>query len=165
MATRSDTGVTPEAALRSLLAMFDASEQRLIRSVRTALRKRLPTANELLYDYKTFFVIGYSPSERPTDGIAALAARPDGVRLYLMPGPQLPDPKKLLSGSGKQARFMRVESARALKHPDVEALVAAAIERAAVPLPSTGRGKLLVRTLSEKRQPRRKQPARRKPSK
>lgn len=76
------------------------------------MRKRLPTANELLYDYKNFFVIAYSPTDHPTDGIVSIAARADGVRLYLMNGPRLPDPKKLLMGSGKETRFLRVESAR-----------------------------------------------------
>jgi len=145
---------TAEAQLRSLIEKFDPRDQKLIRSVRSAVRKRLPAANELLYDYGTFFVIGYSPTERPTDGIVAVAARPDGVRLYLMQGPRLPDPKKLLEGSGKQTRFIRVETARHLAHPDVEALIAAAIERAAVPLPSAGRGRLVIRTDSSKRRPR-----------
>jgi hypothetical protein len=144
----------PEAQLRSLIEKFDPKDQRLIRSVRSAVRKRLPTANELLYDYNTFFVIGYSTTDRPTDGIVAIAARTDGVRLYLMQGPQLPDPKKLLAGSGKQTRFIRVEAASQLKRPDVEALIAAAIEQAVVPLPSKGRGRLVVRTDSTKRRPR-----------
>ena len=153
-----DAKGTPEAQLRFFIENFDPKEQRLIRSVWSAVRKRLPTANELVYDYDTFFVIGYSPTDHPTDGIVAIAARPDGVRLYLMQGPQLPDPKKLLLGSGKQARFVRVEAASQLAHPDVEALIAAAIDRAGVPLPSKGRGRLVIRSVSAKRQPRRRRP-------
>lgn len=151
MAVRSaDTIDTPEAKLRSLIAKFDPKGQTLIRAVRSAVRKRLPTANELLYDYKTFFVIAYSPTDHPTDGIASIAARVDGVRLYLMYGPQLPDPKKLLMGSGKQARFIRVEAAKRLADPEVEALIAAAIDMAEVPLPAEGRGRLIVRTFAGK---------------
>jgi hypothetical protein len=157
MATSSvDAKSAPEAQLRSLIAKFDPSDQKLIRSVRSAVRKRLPGANELLYDYGRFFVIGYSPTDQPMDGIVSIAARPDGVRLYLMPGPRLPDPKKLLMGSGKQARFIPVESARRLAHPDVEALIAAAIGQAGVPLPTWGRGGLVVRTVGGKRRARRK---------
>jgi hypothetical protein len=151
-----DAKGTPEAQLRSLIEKFDPKDQKLIRSVRSAVRKRLPSANELVYDYNTFFVIGYSPTDRPTDGIVAIAARPDGVRLYLMQGPQLPDPKKLLMGSGKQARFIRLEAARQLAHPDVEALIAAAIDHAGVPLPSKGRGRLVIRTFGAKKRPRRR---------
>jgi hypothetical protein len=146
---------TPAALLRVLFEKFDAKDQKLIRSVRSAVRKRLPTANELVYDYKTFFVIGYSPTDQPTDGIVSIAARPDGVRLYLMQGPQLSDPKKLLMGSGKQTRFIRVEAARQLAHPDVEALIAAAIDRARVPLATDGRGELVIRTFAGKQLRRR----------
>ena len=158
MAGSSDSAnATPEAQLRSLIEKFDPKDQKLIRSVRSAVRKRLPSANELVYDYNTFFVISYSSTERPTDAVIATAARPDGLRLYLMQGPQLPDPKKLLMGSGKQTRFIRLESARQLAHPDVEALIAAAIDQTRVPLPSEGRGRLVIRTFGEKKRPRRKQ--------
>lgn len=51
-----DAKDTPEAQLRSLIERFDPKDQKLIRSVRSAVRKRLPTANELLYDYKGFLV-------------------------------------------------------------------------------------------------------------
>ena len=122
------------------------------------MRKRLPTANELVYDYDTFFVIGYSSTDHPTDGIVAIAARPDGVRLYLMQGPQLPDPKELLLGTGKQTRFIRMEAASQLAHPDVEALIAAAIDQARTPLPTKGRGRLVMRSVSAKRQLRQKRP-------
>ncbi|MBC7841262.1 MAG: hypothetical protein H7099_03085 [Gemmatimonadaceae bacterium] len=158
MAVRAvDAKGTPEAQLRSLIEKFNARDQRLIRSVRSAMRKRLPTANELVYDYGTFFVIGYSPTAQGIEGIVTIAARPDGVRLYLMNGPQLPDPKKLLMGSAKQVRFIPVEAASRLKHPDVEALIAAAIDQAKVSLPSKGRGSLVIKpTAASKRASARK---------
>ncbi|MGB9461154.1 MAG: hypothetical protein WCA94_09685 [Candidatus Acidiferrum sp.] len=49
---------TPEAELLSLIEKFDPKDQRLIRSVRSAVRKRLPTANELVYGYGNSLVIG-----------------------------------------------------------------------------------------------------------
>jgi Domain of unknown function (DU1801) len=147
---------TPEAQLRAHIEKFDPKHQRLIHAVRSAVRKRLPAANEFVYDYNTFFVITYSPTDRPTDGVASIAARADGVQLYFMQGPQLPDPKKLLMGSGKQTRFIRVEAASQLAHPDVEALIAATLGLAKVPLPSKGRGKLVIRTDATTKRPRRK---------
>jgi hypothetical protein len=136
---------TPEAELRSYINRSDPKDQKLIRSVRAALRKRLPTANELAYDYKKFIVISYSPTDRGIDSIVSIAARPDGLRMYFMHGPQLPDPKKLLLGSGKQARFVGVQAASQVAHPDVEALIAAAIDKAKVALPSKGEGRLIIR--------------------
>ena len=68
----------------------------------------------------------------------------------------MPDPKKLLQGSGKQTRFIRVDAAGQLGHPDVEALIVAAIDHATVPLPSKGKGKLIIQSSASKRRPRRK---------
>ncbi len=147
---------TPEARLRSLIAKCDRKHQSLIRSVRSALRKRLPTANELVYDYTNSLVISYTPSEHGIEGIVSTAARAGGVDLYFNQGHRLPDPKKLLMGSGRQVRFIHVEAASRLAHPDVKALIAAAIAASSVPLPSTGGGKLIIRTDSTKKKARRK---------
>lgn len=151
-----NTKRTPDAELRSYIDRLGPKDQKLARSVGAALRKRFPTANELAYDYKTFFVIAYSPTDRGIDGIVSIAARADGLRLYLMRGPQLPDPKRLLLGTGKQTRFVRVDAARQLAHPDVKALMDAAIDQAEVPLPSKGRGRLIIRSSGAKQRPRRK---------
>jgi hypothetical protein len=86
----------------------------------------------------------------------SIAARANGVGLCFIHGAGLPDPKRLLVGSGKQTRFIRVESASLLTQPDVEALVAAAIRGARTPLPATGRGKLIIRSVAAKQRPRRK---------
>lgn len=67
--------LTPEAQLRAYLARFDTGRQTLIRAVRSALRKRMPTANELVYDYTASVVIAYAPAEQGIDAIVALAAR------------------------------------------------------------------------------------------
>lgn len=146
--------VTPEAQLRSHVGKFDPRSQKLIRAVRAAVRRRLPAANELVYYYSDSLVIGYSPTERPTDGIVAIAARVDGVRLYFSQGIRLRDPKKLLKGSGRQTRFIPVETARQLAHPDVEALIAASIDLAGAPLSPRGRGRLVVKSDAAKRRTR-----------
>ena len=149
-----------EEQLETFIRKFDPTDQRLIRAVRRALRRRFPAANELVWDNYNFFVIGYSPTERPSDAIVSMAARANCVGLCFIRGASLPDPKKLLLGSGNQTRFLRVESAEILARPEVEALIAGAIARAHAPLPETGRGKLIIRSISAKQRPRRK-PARR----
>jgi len=148
--------MTAETQLKAFVAKFDPQDQRLIRAVRRALRKRLPAAHELVYDNYNFFVIGYSPTERPSDAIVSIAARANSVSLCFLHGAALPDPKKVLQGSGNQTRFIRLESASVLARPEVEALVAVAIARAESPLPKTGRGKLIIRSVSSKQRPRRK---------
>jgi hypothetical protein len=148
-------GVPAESQLRGFIQKFGPGDQRLIRAVRSALRKRLPTANELVWDNYNFLVIGYSPTERPSDSIVSVAARANGIGLCFIHGASLPDPKGLLLGSGRQTRFIRIEAAGRLSHPDVEALLKAAIARANTPLPATGRGKLIIRSIAAKQRARR----------
>lgn len=145
-----------EEQLKSFIDKFEAKNQALIRAVRKALRKRLPTANELVYDNYNFFVIGYSSSERPSDCIVSLAAGANGVGLSFYRGATLPDPHRILLGSGTQNRFIRIASVETLARPEVEALIAAAVAQGNLPLPAGGRGKLIIRSISAKQRPRRK---------
>ncbi|WP_158788453.1 DUF1801 domain-containing protein [Granulicella sp. L46] len=147
---------TGERQLAGFIEKFDSKNAALIRSVRKVLRKRLSTANELVYDNYNFFVIGYCSTERPSDCILSIAAGANGVGLSFYHGATLPDPHKLLLGSGSQNRFIRIESAATLSRPEVEELIAAAIQQAEAPLPESGRGKLVIRSISKKQRPRRK---------
>jgi hypothetical protein len=154
--SNSLTTSNAEKQLKAFIGKFDPKDQRLIRAVRRAVRKRFPTANELVYDNYNFFVIGYSPTERPSDAIVSIAARANGVGLCFIHGTRLLDPKRLLLGSGNQTRFIRLESATVLARPEVEALIAAAIAQARTPLPPAGHGKLIIRSVSAKQRPRRR---------
>ena len=91
-----------EAQLRGLNAKFAPAYLRLIGATRRWLRKRLPTAHEVVYEYRDFFVISYSPNERGYEGVLAIRASADGVRLYFNRGKGLPDHEKLLRGSGNR---------------------------------------------------------------
>ena len=153
---RVSTHPSPELQLKTFIEKFDPKDQRLIRAVRTAVRRRFPTANELVYDNYNFFVIGYSPTERPSDAIVSIAARANGVGLCFIHGADLPDPTTLLLGEGTQTRFIRLESASVLSAPDVEALLTAAVDHAKQPLSASGRGRLIIRSVSAKQRPRRR---------
>jgi hypothetical protein len=146
--------MTAAAQLNAFIAKFEPRHQALIRAARGVLRKRFPTACELVYDNYNFFVIGYSPTERPSDAIVSLTAAANGVGLCFIQGATLHDPKKLLQGSGKQTRFIRLPSAAVLVQPEVEALIAAAIAQAKVRPATTGRGRLIIRSVSAKQRPR-----------
>jgi hypothetical protein len=128
------SGRAASRQLSQFIARFSAVDQRRIRAVRAALRARFPTANELVYDNYDFFVIGYSPTERPSDTMVSLAARAKGLGLCFIHGATLPDPHGVLLGSGNQTRLVRVDAPEVLERPEVEALVAAAIAQARAPL-------------------------------
>lgn len=149
-------GPSPGRRLASFIAKFEPKRQALIRSVRRALRRRLPTANELVWDNYNFFVIGYSPTERPSDSVVSLAAAANGVGLSFYRGASLPDPLGILLGSGAQNRFIRLPSASVLARPEVEDLIDAAVAQAKTPFPKRGRGRLVIRSVSAKQRPRRR---------
>ena len=137
-----------EAQLRTLIAKFAPAHQRLIGAMRRRLRKRLPTAHEVVYEYRDWFVISYSPNERGYEGVLAIRGDPDGVRLYFTQGKDLPDPAKLLQGSGKQTRSISLEGAFTLARPAVARLIDEAIARNRVPFARAGRGSVVIRTAS-----------------
>jgi hypothetical protein len=147
---------TPEQQLRGFIDKFEPKHRVTIRAARKALQKRFPTANELVYDNYNFFVIGFGPNERPSDCFVSIAAAANGVGLCFTHGAKLPDPTRILSGSGKQTRFLRLASAAVLKQREVQALLIAAAKQARAPLPGNGRGKLTIRSISAKQRPRRK---------
>lgn len=146
---------SPAQQLAGFVARFDPAVAKVLRQSRAVLRKRFPTANELVYDNYNFFVIGYCASLRPSDCIVSLAANARGVGLSFYYGSTLPDPAGILLGSGNQNRFIRLESAATLERPEVQALINAAAAQARTPMPKTGRAALIIRSISAKQRPRR----------
>jgi hypothetical protein len=147
-----------EAQLRRLIVKFAPAHQRLIGAMRRSLRRRLPTAHELVYEYRGFFVISYSPNEHGYEGVLAIRASANGVGLWFNRGKELPDPEELLRGSGKQTRSIDVEGTSTLARPAVARLIEEAIARNHVPFARTGRGPVVIRSTAAK-QRRRRRPA------
>ncbi|MBW8868908.1 MAG: hypothetical protein JF610_16525, partial [Acidobacteria bacterium] len=83
---------SPAKQITGFIGKFDAANGKLIRAARTATRKRYPTATEIVYDNYNFFVIGYSPTARPSDAIFSIAAAANGVGIAFMHGATLKDP-------------------------------------------------------------------------
>lgn len=103
--TAEGAQMTAEAQLQNFIDKFKPEHQATIRATRKFLRRRFPTANELVYDNYNFFVIGFGPNERPSDCFISIAAAANGVGICFTHGASLPDPKKILSGTGKQRGF------------------------------------------------------------
>jgi hypothetical protein len=145
---------TAEQQIKSFVDKFDPKDRTLIRAVRRTMRSRLPTAHELVYDNYNFLVFGFGSTERPSDCIMSIACGSSGVSLFFIHGKGLPDPQKLLLGAGNQTRFIRLPTLDVLENPAVKALMAAAIGRAKTRLPRTGKGKLVIRSVSARQRPR-----------
>src|SRR6478672_6817253 len=128
--------------LALFLNRFSPDIATLARAARAKLRTRLPRAIEMVYDNSYALVIGYSPTERPSDAILSLVIFPKRVSVCFIQGKHLPDPQHVLVGTGNQVRFIRLDAAAAiLDTPPVRALVSEAIAFGETPF--AGRGGLV----------------------
>lgn len=139
-----------EAQLLALIDKFAPAHLRLLGAMRRWLRKRLPTAHEVVYEYRDWIVISFSPNERGYEGVLAIRADANGVKLYFSRGKELPDLERLLQGSA-QTRWILVEGASTLARPAVMSLVEEAIARNPVPFALAGRGSVVIRSASAKK--------------
>jgi hypothetical protein len=146
--------MTAEQQLKGFVAKFSPANQRLIRALRAAMRRRMQTANELVYDNYNFLVIAYCPSDKVSESYLSIGADKNGANLFFgYTGTKLADPKKLLQGTGASNRFIRLESPQVLVRPEVEALIVSSIA-ASKPM-GEAKGRLVIRSVSAKQRPRR----------
>ncbi|MBS0262478.1 MAG: hypothetical protein JSS02_11055 [Planctomycetes bacterium] len=140
-----------DAEVRSLIEKFAPTRGRLVSSLRRALRQRMPTAHEVVYEYRDCVVISFSPSGNGYEGVLGLRASDQGIKLYFNRGQDLPDPARVLQGKGGQTRSLNVETIGTLARPEVAALIDMAIARNTVPFAKTGRGSVVIRSTTAQR--------------
>ena len=143
-----------EAQLRTVIDKLAPAYLRLVAAMRRWLLKRLPTAHEVVYEYRDCFVVSYSPNEHGYEGVLSIRGSAEGVRLYFNRGKGLPDAEKLLQGSS-QSRWILLESASTVTRPEVACLIDEALARNRVPFARTGRGSVVIRSTSAKKRGRR----------
>ena len=147
----ADATASPAKQLNTVLERFDPAIRALVREARTRLRRRMPTARELVYENARAVAIGFASSERMSDTIVSLAVYARGVNLYFMYGVALDDPHRVLLGNGNQGRFIRLDSAATLDRTEVEELLASAIAEGDTPLPPRGRGRIVIKSVAATR--------------
>jgi len=153
--TKTTEKLSPAKQVASFIAKFDPAIAKLTRSCRSVVRKRYPSAIELVYDNYNALAIGYSPTEKTSEVVFSLAVYARGLNLYFMYGRSLPDPNGLLQGSGTQGAFIRLESVATLDEPKVIDLIQRAVKRQKPTFPAKGKGYTVVKSISAKQRPRR----------
>jgi hypothetical protein len=154
-AGESDKSAT--AQLAGFIAKFTPAVAAAAKDALTRMRKQWPGAIELVYDNYNALAIGFAPTDRASDAVFSIAVFPRWVTLcFLQNGPQLPDPKHLLKGSGNQVRHIRLPSAADIDSADVKALMKEALALADVRIPrEAAKGRLVIKSVSAKQRPRR----------
>jgi hypothetical protein len=148
-------GKSPQAQLTAFLAKFDPKIATLAKAILVRMWARLPGAVQLVYDNYNALAIGFGPTERASDVIFSIALFPRWVTLFFLHGVTLPDPRRVLRGSGKVVRHVVLQTAAELDSPAIRDLMALALKRAAKPLDGTARSRIVIKSVSTKQRPRR----------
>jgi hypothetical protein len=150
----SERGTQASRSVEGFIAKFDPRIATLARAARAKLRRRYPTAIELVYDNYNALAMGFCSAERVSDCFVSVAVYAKGVNLYFYYGRSLADPHRLLQGGGKQGGFIRLDTVDVLDRPEVSELLDAAVDNGDTPLPKTGRGRTVIKSISLKQRPR-----------
>lgn len=119
------------------------------------MRARLPSATRMVYDNYNALVVGFGAGPRVSDIIFSIALYPRYVTLFFARGVELADPHGLLEGSGKGVRHVKLRPVSRLESSEVGELIDAALAIAKPPLPASGDGPLIIKSISARQRPRR----------
>jgi hypothetical protein len=117
----------PSNDVDDLLAAFSPEVRYLALAARTFVLAMIPNVTEMV-DAKAR-IIGYGYSPRYADQVCMLMPTKVGVNLGIAYAMQLPDPRKILEGTGKVHRHVKLKSASDLKTQALRALLKAALAR------------------------------------
>ena len=147
--------MTPRRELDAFIDRYTPEIARKARAILAKMRKRLPGAVELVYDNYNALAIGFSPSERASEGIFSIAIFPRHPSLFFLQGVKLPDPAKRLRGNGNVVRHIVIEGLDLFDDPPVRKLIEVALAKAKVPLDAAQKRRVIIKSISAKQRPRR----------
>jgi hypothetical protein len=145
---------SPEKQLAGFFAKYTPTIAARAKAIRAAMQTRLPGAIELVYDNYNALVIGFGSTDRASDIVFSIALYPRWVTLFFANGVGLPDPQRLLKGSGKHIRHIVLDDVADLDKPAIQELMDRALDRAGTTL-DEGKGRLVIKSISPKQRPRR----------
>src|SRR3954451_12910160 len=115
----------PQAQLDAFIDKFTPEVGVLTRHLFEKTKARIPGATIMVYDNYNALAIGFAPGERAGQAVLSLAVMPRWVTLCFLFGVGLPDPHRLLQGSGSRVRHIRLRTAEAFDDPEIQDLIAA----------------------------------------
>jgi len=115
MTTRSSSPAS------KLLARYPDEVQALALEARALIRRLLPDVEESADASAGLISFGYGPGYKGM--VCTLILSKTGVKIGLVRGSELDDPRGLLEGSGKVHRYIQMKSAADLRRPGVSALI------------------------------------------
>lgn len=144
--------------LFAFLEAFPPRIHELFLATRSSVLAAAPAAHELIYNAYNAVSCVYSYSGRLKEAFCHVAAYSGHVNLGFNRGTELPDPSRLLAGSGARIRHVRITRAADLRAPALEVLLRAAVVQgvALAPQRTGARPSSVIRpTTGGKRRPKR----------
>jgi hypothetical protein len=149
--------VDAQAQLDGFIDKFTPEVAVLTRQLFEKAKTRIPGATIMVYDNYNALAIGFGSNEKASLAVLSLAVMPRWVTLCFLFGVGLPDPHRLLRGSGSRVRHVRLHQAEAFDDPRIQDLIAAALDRSEPPIDAAAEQRLIIKSVSAKQRPR--QPA------
>ena len=114
-------------AVADLLEPSSPEVQKLALATRAFVSRLLPKAMEIVDTKSRDIGFGFGPGYK--DMICSLMPAKTWVTLGIGWGAELPDPQKLLEGSGKVHRHVKLKADSDLKNPALQAILKASLQR------------------------------------
>ena len=123
----------PKREYLEFLMPYGPRIRELALATRTLVLQEAPDATELIYDAYNAVATGYTFTGRPSDAFIHIAVYAGWVNLGFNRGVELDDPQRILQGSGRRVRHIRISELADLKNTMLRAFVGAAISQAIRP--------------------------------
>ena len=151
----SEAALEAQAQIDSFIDKYTPEVAALTRELLDKMKARVPGATIMVYDNYNTLAIGFGPSDKAGQALLSLAVMPRWVTLCFLYGVGLPDPHRLLNGSGTRVRHIRLHTPEAFDDPPVQDLIALALERCEPPIDAAREQRLIIKSISAKQRPRR----------
>jgi hypothetical protein len=118
------------APLPELLRFLSAYDRRIVQlalALRRVVLTEIPNASESIYDAYSAVTMGFSLTGRLKEGFCHIATYTGHVNLGFDYGADLPDPKKLLQGTGNRVRHITFREESETTQPYVRRFIRTAM--------------------------------------
>ena len=125
---------SPPRELLEFLYRYDPPIQSLALGLRKLIHEELSPCHEHIFNMRSKVVLWYSASERViADGICGISVFLRHVTLVFTRGSDLHDPRRILEGTGKKMRHVRLNKLSDLGRPEIRSLLRRARSHAGMP--------------------------------
>ena len=143
----------PPPELMEYLFRYDAAIQSLTLGLRTVVLEEMVPCHEYIFAMRSKIVLLYGMTERViADGVCSIAVFRRHVTLGFTRGAELPDPQRLLQGTGKIMRHLRLGQLSDIGRPEVRAYLRRARRHTGVRRPRARSIDDVVTRVKKKRQ-------------